>query len=209
MRTVLFLDVENMGDKKVRGVVNQMIAKFSPERVEVATATELPKNFRDIERKWTVCRCAPGRDAADHVLQKHIKQAVSDGVERIILITNDFGFIDVCRKVLYAGRRLCLVVRKLGKLAKKAIASAKNRELLEIFDIDARVLTGNVDATVFVRDSRGELHEVPFLNGMRVEDFVKILKQANLYHKHVTHWIKGLFLEVQSGHVFVSDKVFA
>ena len=208
---MLFLDVENMGDAKVKSTINKVIEEFAPTYKEIvySTAASLPRSFKDTFG-WHVFRCEPGPNAADKIIQAHIKKAIANGAERIILVTSDCGFADVCKKVIAAGKRLCLIVRKLGKLAKKVMSNIDTHNRLKVFDVNLRQLSATDNgASVFVKDLAGVIHEIPFENGMRVSAFVDILKNNGLYRKHLAKWSREFFLEVRSGHVFVSKAVFA
>ena len=207
MKTILFLDVENMGGKKVRLLVDGIIREYAPsEKMMVySKKTILSPYFREDLHDWKIVRCKPGRNAADKVIQQHMMEAAkANDIGRVILITSDHGFAAACRRILDSGKELLLFVKHGVKLVRKiATHVMQHFSVLKISDS----LPAS-DSSVFLKMQDGSLREVPFKEGMLLETFCKHLKSIGLHRKHMVRWMNTCMLTVRKNRVFVKESCF-
>ena len=204
MSTYLFLDVENMGSKQVRKAVDAAVKKYSPDRKEMilSTTSNIPQAFKGLAG-WIVRRCQPGKDAADHLIQSRmVNVAKESDVDRIILVTSDHGFVGACKKVLAAGKHLLLIVNKAKRLL-RAMTCEIGANVSFINIAEGNRMHDACQQSVFVKDWDNQLVEIPFCNGMAIDDFCQVLRDMGLYRKHVCRWISEFFLVVKANRVFV------
>ncbi len=197
-KMALFLDVENMGNEMAKKAVDFVVESYSPQIKEMAIAEEtpVPHRFRNLP-DWKVRQCKQGRDAADRLLQSRMRACLRDDtIDGFILVTSDHGFADVCKEILAAGKKLVLIVNRAKRLLSKMWHSRGDN--LRIISTDGSVSECvRPNSTVFVQNRAGELCEVPFYHGMKLSDFVAILRNAGLYHRHITAWLSKWMLEVR------------
>ena len=207
MKTILFLDVENMGGKKARLLVDAIIREYAPsEKMMVySKKTILSPYFREGFHDWRIVQCKPGRDAADKVIQHHMMEAAQSGdIGRVILITSDHGFASACRHVLNAGKELLLFVKHGIKLVRKiATHVMQHFSILKISD--SLPASGS---SVFLKMQDGSLREVPFQEGMLLETFCKQVKALGLHRKHMIRWMRTCMLTVRKNRVFVKESCY-
>ena len=207
MKTVLFLDVENMGGKSIRTLVDGIIQEYNPSKklMVYASKSSLSLHFRKNLNGWSVVKCKPGPDAADKIIQQHMaKAAKSKDVERVILITNDHGFAAACRNVIAAGKQLLLFVCNGLKLVRKIAANiAKQFSVLKVCPPSR--WEGD---SVFLKLKDGTLREVPFENGMSLTKFCQRVIAMGIRRKHMVKWFQECMLTVKNHRVFVDESCF-
>ena len=207
MKTILFLDVENMGGKNIRTFIDGIIKEYNPSKklMVYARKSSLSLHFRKNLNGWNIVKCKPGPDAADKVIQQHMaKAAKSKDVERVILITNDHGFAAACRNVIAAGKQLLLFVCDGLKLVRKIAANITQQfSVLKICRPPQEEVS-----SVFLKMRDGTLREVPFENGMSLTKFCRQIIAMGLHRKHMVKWLNECMLTVKDHHVFVDDSCF-
>lgn len=207
MKTILFLDVENMGGKNIRRFVDGIIEQYAPCKTVMvyAKTANIAPCFRKNIARWSVCRCKPGPNAADHVIQSRMGQAAKDSdIGRVILMTSDHGFAAACQRIIKAGKELLLFVKQGLKLIRTIAANFK--EHFSVLKINDSFTTD--EPTVFLKLRNGTLREVPFENGMPLEKFCKRVKAMGIHRKHMVRWLNECMLTVKDNHVFVNESCF-
>lgn len=207
MRTVLYIDVENMGGRCVRHLVDGIIREYRPVDVVMVHAenARLPDDFaRRRTRAWNVLKCKQGYNAADKIIQDDMRRVVNrKSVGRVVLVTSDHGFALACQQVVDAGKQLLLVVRQGTRLVKQV--AARVHRPFSVLRV-GRFCNTTDSPTVFVKTPDGELHEVPFTNGMPLRQFCCMLKLMGLYRRHVVRWLRTCMLVVRNGCVYVDEE---
>lgn len=206
MRTVMYIDVENMGGRCVRHLVDAIINEYRPIDVIMVHAenARVSADFsKRRTRAWTVHKCQQGQDAADKVIQDAMCLAARrPSVDRIVLVSSDHGFATACQQVVDAGKNLLLVVRQGTRLVKQV--AARVHRPFSVLRV-GRFCSTTSSSTVFLKTQDGELHEVPFTNGMLLEQFCRMLKAMGLHRRRIVHWLKTCMLVVRDGKVYVDE----
>ncbi len=213
-KAAIFVDIENMGTRKVHQAVLRVIDEYSPEVMEIVLAADIPKVFQNDSIQWAIVRCAPGKDSADKTIIQRILDVLDQckGIDRIILVTSDLGFKSICSFILESQINLTLITFSTSKLLKKVHDKTYDKYLTYIYvDQSYKSIRSFIpyiptcDHTIFFRDRNGELKEIPFCNGIKTCEFSVILKKYGLHRKGWVKELPSMFLLEVNHRIYINE----
>ena len=204
----VFVDAENIPPSVTFKVVEYFGKQHTITRVDIiAKEDTLPSKYRELDGEiYRVQNCFYGKNSADTWLCFEMVRAIIDepDLELIIIISSDKDFlaaikfaVDFDKKVLIvsngAGHKTLIEQMKILEIDPDAVelkdfrlkfsdVSQKLQKFLPHFDFELKKYLLDREARVkFIFFKKGEqIFEVPFVVGMRVLTFRRILRELNI-----------------------------
>ena len=233
----VFVDAENVPPDVTFRVVDHFGKEHKITQVDIVAKEEsLPLKYRDLDRRlFRVQNCFYGKNSADTWICIEIVRAIIDepDLELIIILSSDKDFLPAIKFAADYEKKIFIVsdgkshknlktqLQRIrvppGAVELKDFRCAFDEvaqrlaQFLPLLNYDSqKILMENADFLKFIlmRKSNGKICEVPFLEGINVNDFRQILRGLKVFapKMSVQRFCENNFLKVKDKCVYFLDE---
>ena len=198
----IFIDAENIDPRLFFQTYEKLKTKYMIKKVEcfghIDKITNSYKEWEKYHYNFTIIDCnVAGKGNADVVMAMNMTQAIFEEpmTEVFIVITQDKDFFPVIDNMLSHGKRVIYVAKKepfpylrpRHNLEKLIISIPKKEALTfhKLAEHKKQPIKGMILNTIYMKNNKKEMYEVPFYNGMNLQKFLSIIPLKNIKRGYI------------------------